>query len=57
MTTSEKVDFAYPSGFKFALLMISIFIGMFLVALVCYMTQGDLLSCQCIHMLTDELPL
>jgi hypothetical protein len=27
-------DFAYPSGFKLALLMISIFIGMFLVALV-----------------------
>ncbi|KAJ5815112.1 major facilitator superfamily domain-containing protein [Penicillium riverlandense] len=33
MGTPEKVDFAYPSGFKLALLMISIFVGMFLVAL------------------------
>jgi hypothetical protein len=27
-------DFVYPSGFRLALLMISIFVGMFLVALV-----------------------
>lgn len=32
---TEPTDFVYPSGFKLALLMISIFIGMFLVALVC----------------------
>ncbi|CZR63238.1 probable aflatoxin efflux pump AFLT [Phialocephala subalpina] len=30
---TEPTDFVYPSGFKLALLMISIFIGMFLVAL------------------------
>jgi hypothetical protein len=34
MEPSEKVDFVYPSGFRLALLMISIFISMFLVALV-----------------------
>lgn len=31
---SEKADFVYPSGFRLALLMVSIFISMFLVALV-----------------------
>lgn len=28
-------DFIYPTGFRLALLMISIFLGVFLVALVC----------------------
>jgi hypothetical protein len=30
----QPADFVYPSGFRLALLMISIFVGMFLVALV-----------------------
>ena len=30
----EPTDFVYPSGFRLALLMISILVGMFLVALV-----------------------
>jgi hypothetical protein len=34
MELSETADFVYPSGFRLALLMISIFISMFLVALV-----------------------
>lgn len=31
---ADPTDFFYPSGFKLALLLISIYIGMFLVALV-----------------------
>lgn len=31
----EEDNFVYPSGLKFALLMTSIYITMFLVALVC----------------------
>jgi hypothetical protein len=30
----QPTDFVYPSGLRLALLMISIFVGMFLVALV-----------------------
>ena len=30
----QHTDFVYPSGFRLALLMVSIFVGMFLVALV-----------------------
>jgi hypothetical protein len=30
----QPTDFVYPSGFRLALLIISIFVGMFLVALV-----------------------
>ena len=31
----EEDNFDYPKGFRLALLMLSIFLGMFLVALVC----------------------
>lgn len=31
---TDPTDFVYPSGFKLALLLISIYIGMFLAALV-----------------------
>lgn len=31
----ERADHVYPSGLKFVLVMVSIYIAMFLVALVC----------------------
>jgi hypothetical protein len=34
MMPTEKVDVVYPSGVRLVLLMVSVFIGMFLVALV-----------------------
>jgi len=34
-SNTESSDIIYPSGIKLALLMTSIFVGMFLVALVC----------------------
>jgi MFS family permease len=34
--SSDEADIVYPSGLKLILLMISIFIGMFLVSLVCF---------------------
>ncbi|KAK9365634.1 major facilitator superfamily domain-containing protein [Lipomyces kononenkoae] len=36
----DHIDIIYPSGLKLALLMISIFIGMFLVSLVCLRLQA-----------------
>ena len=35
----QPAGFVYPTGLKFALLMVSIFLGMFLVALVCSQPQ------------------
>jgi hypothetical protein len=45
-------DFDYPSGLKLALLMVSIFVGMFLVALVGCRTQ-HLRACSTVRVLTS----
>jgi hypothetical protein len=38
---TEHDDHVYPSGFKLALILMSMYIGMFLVALVCEQLAGD----------------
>lgn len=49
MLDAQSASFAYPTGFRLALLMVSIFLGMFLVALVRSQGAGFLRGYVCVR--------